>query len=199
MKSLVFVLLFLTLAAASFAASDPYIINPGQGFGQFRASLGIAGLEKLVKPEEYGEGESDGLPSAELYMMMPEKRVAVLMDSKKKVTVMAIHGLKSVWHTKEGITLGTPLSTLEKLNGQAFHFRSFEGEHSGEVVDWGQGALAKSLPKVAVIFASPMHAGGYAKLSESEKLEIEKPHIYASSDPVARKLNPVIETIELRF
>jgi len=199
MKRLVLVLLFLIAAAAAFAASDPYIITPGQGFGQFKASLGIAGMEKLVKPEELGEGEIDGLPSAELFMMAPEKRVTVLLDSKKKVRAMAINGYKSVWHTKEGITLGTTLFTLEKLNGKAFQFRSFEGDKSGEVVNWNQGALAKALPKVKIVFASPMHAAGYSKLSESEKLAIEKPYMYASSNAVARKLNPVIETIELRF
>ncbi|GEM_PF-3249128 len=192
-------LLLLLLAGAVCAAPDPYVIVPGQGFGQFKASLGIAGLEKLIKPEEFGEGESDGKPSAEIFMMAPEKRIAVLMDSNRKIKAMAIHGDRSVWRTREGITLGTTLSALEKLNEKAFHFHSFEGDHSGEVVDWGQGKLTRSLPRVKVTFASPMHAKGYTKLSGAEKLEIEQLHTYSSSDSVARRLNPVVETIELDF
>lgn len=192
-------LLLLLLAGVVYAAPDSYLIVSGQGFGQFKASLGIAGLEKLIKPEEFGEGESNGHPSADIFMMTPEKRITVILDSKKKVRAMVIHGDKSVWHTKEGITLGTSLATLEKLNGKAFHFRSFEGEHQGEIVDWGQGKLAAALFRVKVTFASPMHAKGYAGLNEAEKLEIEKPRVYSSSDSVACRLNPVVETIELGF
>ncbi|MGV8124525.1 MAG: hypothetical protein AB2L14_32660 [Candidatus Xenobiia bacterium LiM19] len=198
MKRFVLFLLLL-LAGVVYAAPDSYVIVPGQGFGQFRASLGLAGLEKLIKPEEFGEGECDGQPSADIFMMTPEKRITVLLDSKKKVRAMVVHGDKSVWHTKEGITLGTSLATLAKLNEKAFHFRSFEGDHQGEVVDWGQGKLARSLPRVKITFASPMHANVYAGLNDAEKLEIEAPRVYSSSDSVAIRLNPVVETIELEL
>jgi hypothetical protein len=195
-----YILLFLLLiAGVAQAAADPMVIIPGQGFGHFLAALGIGAIEKMVKPGEFGEGESDSGPSAEMYMLDPKKRVTVQMDSKKKIKAMAIHGLESVWHTREGITLGTSLATLEKLNGRAFHFRAFEGEHGGEIVDWGGGKLAASLPRVTITFASPMHARGYGTMSEKDKLELERPHIFSSADPAARALNPVVETIELSF
>jgi hypothetical protein len=192
-------LLIVLMAFAAQAAADPYVIVPGQGFGQFRAALGCAGLEKLTGQGEFGEGEQGGQPSAEIFMMNPAKRIALLLDGKKTIRAMAIHGDRSMWHTREGITLGTYLSALEKLNGKAFRFRSFEGEHGGEITDWCQGKLAGALPRVKITFASPMHARGYNRLSGEEKSQIEEQRVYSSSDPVARKLDPVVETIELDF
>ncbi|MDQ7824881.1 MAG: hypothetical protein RDV48_18930 [Candidatus Eremiobacteraeota bacterium] len=193
------VFLLLLLCGTLQAVPDTYVILPGEGFGPYKASLGAPAIEKLVKPEEFGEGEMGGLPSATIFMMEPKKRITIIFGEKRRIKTMSVRGLESVWHTREGITLGTTLATLEKLNGKAFRFQSFEGERSGEILDWGGGKLTRSMPRVKVIFASPMHAKGYGKLTGEEKLGIEKEGTLSSSDPAARKLNPVVYCIELAF
>lgn len=71
---------------------------------------------------------------------------------------MCVHGTEGVWHTAQGIGLGTSLSTLERLNGRPFHFRSL---------------LSKVLIHTQLTFAGAMHSQGYNRLSEVEHQEAE--------------------------
>src|SRR6185295_4522998 len=120
---------------------------------------------KLLKKAELGEGEADGKPALSAYFMSPEKRIALRLDAEGKVIAMTLHGDRSIWRDVHGITLGTPLKTLEKLNGKAFRVHAFDGSaQAGQILDWEGGKLAKEFSKVKLTFASPMHATGYAKL-----------------------------------
>ena len=194
MKKL-FVLLALALAAS--AAPDQYRIFPGRGFGPFTSKMTVQQLEKLVRPEEFGTNDS----GVSLYFMDPPKRVSVVLDKKKRIVSMEVHGYEGVWHTAEGIGLGTSLSTLEKLNGRPFHFRSFGStEDAGQIIDWGGGKLAKILVHTRLTFATVMHSKGYGSLNDAEHTRSEADgQLFSSSDPLARKLNPIIETITLTF
>ncbi|MFN8608231.1 MAG: hypothetical protein U0931_11915 [Vulcanimicrobiota bacterium] len=151
---------------------------------------------KLV-PEEFDTNDS-GLC---LYFMEPRKRITVVLDGSQKVVSMEIRGYEGVWHTAEGIGLGTSLRRLEALNGRPFHFRSFgSGDDSGVILDWCGGKLARLLSHTRLTFATAMHSRGYGSLSEAEHLAVEaEGKLMESSDPVARKLDPIVETITIRF
>ena len=77
-----FLLFIAIVSSVAQAVPDPYVILPGQGFGQFRAALGLVGLEKLTRPGEFGEGETGGQPSANIFMMEPKKRVIILIFTR---------------------------------------------------------------------------------------------------------------------
>ena len=190
-------LILLALGLTSTAAPDKYRIVPGQGFGPFTRSKTLAQLEKLVAPEEFATNES----GVTLYFLDPPKRVAVTLDKQNRVRSMEIHGHQGVWHTAEGIRLGTSLSTLEKLNGRPFRFRSLGmTEDAGRITDWQGGKLATVLANTQLTFASAMHSKGYNRLNEAEHQQAEADgKVVNSSDPLARKLNPIIETITLTF
>lgn len=187
---------FLTTAAAVQAEPDPFLIVPGRGIGPFQAGMTRSAIQKLLKPEELGEQGEGGALTA--YFLNTEKRIAMLLDERGKVTALSLHGDRSVWHTANGITLGTPLSLLHKLNGKPLRLRGFDGSaRSGQLIDWGGGALAKGLAKVKLTFASPARAAGYGRLTEAQKLEVEKPRDFFSTDAELRQLDPVVETLEL--
>ena len=199
MNRLAAVLLGMLTVGAE-ARPDAFVIQPGRGFGAFRATMSLAEIEKRLKPGEFGEGTSDGKPDAVIYMMDPDKRITLLLDAHQKIRSMSVHGLSGPWHTREGIGLGTHLDALQKLNGRPLHFHSFSGATAGQIVDWGGGKLARLLPRVTITFATPMHARGYGAMSSADKLLVEKEGLVMSSaDRAARQLNPLIETIELRF
>lgn len=190
-------MLMVGLSLGASAAPGELRILPGVGFGRFTSKLSPSQMQKMVRPEEFGINDS-GLC---LYFMQPQKRITVVLDSKQKVVSMDIHGYEGVWHTAEGIGLGTSLRTLEKLNGRPFHFRSFgSGDDSGDILDWGGGKLARVLTHTRLTFATPMHSQGYGSLNEAEHLAVEADgKLMNSSDPVARKLNPIVETITISF
>ena len=194
-------LFLLALSAAVGAKPDPYLIVPGKGFGPFGPSMTVAQMEKKMESGDYLEGENLGRPSAEIYAMDPFVRITLLLNHQRQIRSMFVHGYMGKWHTAEGIRLGTTLATLERLNGRAFRFRSLsERPDACQIFDWQSGRLSRSLPKVRITFASAMHSEGYSALSAAERRKVEKAGtILTSSDPVVRRLNPIVETIELIF
>ncbi|MBS2040926.1 hypothetical protein JST97_38425 [bacterium] len=190
-------LVLFALAVAGSAAPDRYRILPGRGFGPFTSKMSPTQLEKLVRPEEFGTNET----GVTLYFMDPPKRISVTLDKQKHIRSMEVHGYEGVWHTAEGIGLGTSLTTLEKLNGRPFRFRSLGmSEDAGSIEDWNGGRLARLLPHTRLTFASAMHSKGYGALNEAEHQQVEADgKMLTSSDPLAHKLNPIVETIRLDF
>ncbi len=191
-------LFFLTMTAQ--AAPDALLIVPGSGVGPFRAGMTRAELQKLLKPEELGEAEDGGGAAVAAYFLDADKRLSLRLSQKGQVAAMVLHGERSQWHTASGITLGTPLSLLAKRNGKPIRLHGFDASaRAGELLDWGGGGLAKELTRVKLTFASPFRAPGYARLSAAQKLELEKPRDFLSTDPEMRQLDPIVETIELSF
>jgi len=54
-------------------------------------------------------------------------------------------GDRSLWHTEDGISLGTALETLETLNGKPFRITSADHDYGGLVWSWENGALHAKL------------------------------------------------------
>lgn len=187
----ILMLLLLVLAPWAKAAPDQEQIVVGKGFGPYRAALGETGLQALVDESEIGY-ESQGFT---LFFLQTERRIQVEIDQEGRVRKMVIHGARSVWHTPEGITLGSTLGDLEAANGKPFRFQRFQGERGGVVLDW-QGGRLRGLD---CVLASPFQSSNYGQLSETEKLALENPGVMSSDEALARKLNPVVETLGLSF
>lgn len=198
MKKLI---LWVLLSACGLAKPDPYLIVPGKGFGIYGPSMTLAQMEKRMVAGDYLEGESLGRPTAEIFAMDPFVRVTMFVNHRRQVRSMFVHGYMGKWHTAEGIRLGTTLARLEQINGRPFRFHAMSDRpESGRVLDWQGGNLARRFTKVRITFASAMHSEGYSALSDKEKVRVEKAGlIFRSNEPLARKLNPVVETIELAF
>ncbi len=62
----------------------------------------------------------------------------------KKVDFVKIIGKEGTdWKTQEGITIGTSIDELNKLNGEPFEFYGFAWDFGGRIINWGNGKLAK--------------------------------------------------------
>lgn len=198
MKQLLFWALLVSVALAK---GDPYLIVPGKGFGPYGPSMTLAQMEKQMVPGDYLEGESLGRPTAEIFAMDPFVRITMFLNHRRQVRSMFVHGYTGKWHTSEGIRLGTTLAQLEQINGRPFRFHAMSDRpESGRIADWQGGRLASRFGKVRLTFASAMHSEGYSALSDKEKIRVEKAGvIFRSNETLARKLNPIVETIELAF
>jgi hypothetical protein len=94
----------------------------------------------------------------------------------------------SSWKTTDGITIGTSLEEVERLNGKPFDLYGFDWDYGGLVTDWKEG---KQSPYLHLRF----------QLTEVGKIPstVLGETVLKSNDPVLRRLKPVVAVIELSF
>jgi len=63
----------------------------------------------------------------------------------KQIERIRVRKIGTQWKTSEGITVGTPLEDLIKINGKDFKFAGFEWDFAGVVLDWNGGSIDESL------------------------------------------------------
>lgn len=100
-----------------------------------------------------------------------------------------IEGERTAWKTKEGITLGTTLKTLEQLNKKSFLFFGFGWDYAG-AVNWNEGSLAHGALMVYLDFPGDTIPPEYDSLLGDRQI--------SSDMELAQKANPVVREIVLR-
>ena len=101
-----------------------------------------------------------------------------------------IVGEQTDWKTKEGITLGTSLKELEKLNNKPFKFSGLGWDYGG-IVNWEGGNLDKR--KVFIC----LDCSREKSPNECEGLEGDDKEISSESE-IAQKNNPIVMEISMR-
>ena len=89
-----------------------------------------------------------------------------------------------------GVTLGSTLAEVQKINGRPFLIREFFTDGGGFVVDWKGGALDRPLPggcRIAVRFGKGSEMGAPA----GDRI--------SSGDAKAREWAPVVEQVVVHF
>lgn len=132
----------LAACAASAQRGEPdWRIVPGLRVGPITADVSEADLVRMlgrdqVEPSEIHVGEDFFEPGAVLYPRDPRRQVEVVWGDttrRARPTRVTIRGDSSWWHIDGGITLGTSLRELERLNGAEFVLHGFEWDYSGTV------------------------------------------------------------------
>jgi hypothetical protein len=123
----------------------------------------------------------------------PRRRVEIYWDklnNPKLPAYIRIEGDstgRSDWKTSDGITIGTPLADLQKLNGKAFDISGFGWDYGGFVTDWKGGKFNSAL----MIRLDPSAHEASAKVSGEG--------IYPSDHPDMVAAKPVVSRMEFRF
>ena len=91
-------------------------------------------------------------------------------ESKNAPSLVWIDGSRSRWRSPEGITLGSHLKMVERVNRRPFHMAGFGFDGSGTVIAWSGGRLA-----------APDGAGCRMRLSLDNRFETAS----VSNDPGA--------------
>jgi hypothetical protein len=169
--------------------------------GAFARDSSHIRLAQVFGPDNVTYTEVDGPDNAKimasvLFPRDPSRRLEVLWNneqSRSGTQVIAING-KSNWAAPRGVKLGTPIATVEKLNGKPFKLTGF-GADGSTAADWQEGALLK-LPngcKIGMRFmADPRtQQQAIAQLASAKEL--------LSSDAEVRALRPTVVEILIGY
>ena len=109
-------------------------------YDELVATFGAANVTDA--PVDLGEGETE--PGTAALAGTPEALVIQWESYRKRPKAVHMHGEGGRWKSLDGIGIGTPLSTLVRLNGKPIEFAGLGWDNSGYVTNWNGGALERS-------------------------------------------------------
>jgi hypothetical protein len=97
-----------------------------------------------IHTEEIPLGEGNSERATVIYPKDADRRLEIFwvdVERRDAAKWVRIKGPKSKWRTDKGISLGTSLKALEKLNGRPFVLAGFAWDYGGTVIHCNGGRL----------------------------------------------------------
>ncbi|HNY27352.1 MAG TPA: hypothetical protein PLA90_06015 [Candidatus Sumerlaeota bacterium] len=179
---------------------SPYLLNPGKSAGAIDRNTTRNNLEKTFGKENLTPGiindTEDIYSTATLvFAKDPLRRIAVAWDPdalNKKVDFVSIeYTYGSLWHLDSGLTIGTPLKTLERINGGPFPMTCMDLDNL-----WGR-ATGKFASVMWVQFSYLWCAG--RQIDWEKHPEIHSSRSIESSNRQLQEMNPRIGRIDVNM
>ncbi len=203
--------LFWSFTAALLAQSskNDSLIVPGVRVGPVTPSSTEASLRRvfgnLASKESIGVGEGSEEPGLVLFPSNPRRRLEITWNDSSPPHPAIIfmcrdeYSKTCEWHTVHGISRGTTLRELEKLNGRAFEMVGWGSDVGGNLISFQGGRLEKELRGLALnLFPRADRDGNYLpRLTDQELSAVQGEKFLLSSHPVLQKLNPQVAVLIL--
>jgi len=202
-----FILLAFPLSGQ--VASDPWLILADGKQGSINAHttrqdlVRAYGANNVVDRDvDVGEGEVE--PGTVLFPSDPERSIEILwndVEKKSDPSSLTIRGSKSRWKALHGVSLGTTLKQLERLNGRPFHMAGYGWDYSGTVLSWDKGTLTRDLGQFdpqegvehgRVVLRLNCDTPSAEPLTKEEDMQITGDRDLSSNHPALQKWNPCV-------
>lgn len=118
------------------------VFTPTASAESLSARFGAANVKTAPVPWGGAEGGYD--EGTVLFDDVPDARLEIYWrDSanKRGPEWVSVRGKKTRWRSPAGITIGTALEHVERLNGKPFRLLGFGSDVSGTVMSWSGGRL----------------------------------------------------------
>lgn len=187
------------------AVDTQWLIEPGTRVGKITAKTTLADLQAAYGKENIKAGQVQGpegttLPGAVVFPNDAERTLTIYWKENKSAQTpesISISGKKSLWHTADGITLGTPLKDLERLNGGPFTLSGFDWDYGGTVLSWGDHGKLKEKYQKAGSLVLRLAPPENAPVKVANQVLGDK--TFSSSLPAMQALNPTVSEIMVMF
>jgi hypothetical protein len=150
-------ILFAAMTAFGQAQADPWLILASGEKGAINSHTTRKDLVRMygaanVVDQDVDIGEGEMQSATFLFPKDPQRQIEISWkdpDNKTAPESAQILGNKSLWHGVHGITLGTSISELERLNGRPFRFAlTNDGtDMAEETISWQGGRLEKDVSR----------------------------------------------------
>jgi hypothetical protein len=184
------------------ASSSSWQIVPGRSAGAVTATSSEADLEthygaSAVKRTRIELGEGETTPGTVLFPGDSLRRAEVVWHdtvNRRRPARLILRGNRSEWRVGSGISLGTSLKELERINGRPFTLAGFGWDYAGVITEWGGGALDSALAGVK-LYLDP----GPAQYESAPYSQVLGDRDYSSSLSPMQQLNPRVAQIFVDF
>ena len=148
-----------------------------------------------ITTEEDPKLDGDVVQATILFANDPTRRLKIEWKDRKarrNPYVITIETAHSSWSVA-GVTIGTALVDLERLNGKPFKLNYFEGDYGGDITDWRGGRFKAPLPGGCLLGASVGIADEIpSTVGEAMNAEIIENGALLSSGPGLRAAKPEV-------
>lgn len=197
--------ILLGAAPKRVARDDAWAFVPGERVGRITASTSEADLVRIFGREQVerrplaGDGGDSRVGTIVLGRTLDALEIFWRDDAFLEPERVVIGGGKTRWHGREGLTVGTLLEELVKLNGRPFTLHGFGWERGGTVASWQGGRLGATyrLGETATIRLGPDR--GFEDLTPGEREKIRGEREVSSSSPILARLGLRVWEIVLLF
>jgi hypothetical protein len=153
------------------------------------------GAENVTTAPVFGsdDGPEEGTV---VFPAVPDARLEIGWTDrvhKRYPGFVTVKSERSRWKTRNGLTIGVDLLTLERRNGRPFRMAGFWTQRQGAVLSWANGRLAEPEPQgcMLLINLQPRYDG----TGDSLMRQVRSIRELSSGHPVLQKLNPSIVRI----
>jgi hypothetical protein len=199
------------------ADTNDWLVVPGKRVGPVTSKTTRADLIRFFGAKEVqddyvpGGGDADPRPGTWVNRDHADESLALQWNDdtpESHISVVAVcpsdTGEESIgscrWHTLEGISLGTSLKTLEKLNGRMFKLLGMDWDYGGLVTSWGGGLLEHIEAKCGELSLQMDEPPGQPSDERAELLDqISGDKEFSSSHSAMQRLNPRVSTMSVSF
>lgn len=147
-----------------------------------------------------GEGEYE--PGTVIYPHDAARRIEIIWKDagrKRYPQRIQLTGERSIWKTREGISLGTRLKELERINGKPFTLLGFSWDYEGTVISWDGGRLEREFGKddrAVLLRLSPQTGHG---ASVEDEASVLGDNDFSSGNKVMQRINPKVYQLIVEF
>jgi len=183
-----------------------WLIAPVNQHAEIEARTSLTDLQRRfgrgnVTQAKVDLGEGESVDGTVIYADDPTLRVEIVWkDASLDAPATArVSGKGSKWGIAPGITLGTSLKRIERLNGGPFTLTGFAYDYSGTVIDWNGGRLAslRSGSPHAFIRLKPDNTA--ATPSNADYNDVLGDRDFRSNRDAMQRLNPRVYEIVVSF
>jgi hypothetical protein len=197
MRNVLLAIVALVSAAGHCQPSDmDWLIVPGERVGPITAETSEASLHALFGAEHIRRtdvqlGEGTTTPGTVIFPDDAGRRMEIVWSDSARAVPKEIRltGGSSMWRTAEGISLGSTLRDIERLNRFPFRLLGFAWDYAGTIVDCGRGRLTMlgcQQPRWLIVRLTPDRTA----MDQPEYNQVLGDRVFSSGHPAMQSLNP---------
>jgi len=194
-------------AGTARSQSLDWLIVPGERVGPLTASTSETMLAEAIGRDNVQRvdvylGEGFTAPGTAVYPDDPHRQFEIIWrdDTRAAPKEVRLRGRSSAWHTREGLTLGSRLKEIERLNGRPFRLRGFGWDGGGGIVDSDRGRLkmldwaapkdSQTVPELRLLFIRLKTDESAFALPQYGQVQGER--AFSSGHAAMQEINPYV-------